>query len=274
MESKAGWSTIFNIISYLVLGGFIALAVLAVLEYIDSGSYFNIKVYGTAGALAIFVSMRILLNISRNVRITADNTYDILVLVERYVKAANINTDCLSKKDLKAAVKKKKIVEKMEEKRDIMSDVVMDDEDDAEQSKAKAGKTKVAPIAVPASQSLGDKYTLDDWKKNMEGRIVCKKCGSPVIVLNSNVGIPVLYCSKAASKGDCDNKYITANAFAAQFLKWYNLAYDKRVREFDFEDFNKSAGKIVLSDGSVTISGKDSISYAPNGGAKKRGLDL
>lgn len=268
MESKTGWSIIFNIVSYLVLGGFIALAVLAVLEYIESTNYMNIKVYGAAGALVAFIAMRIFLNIDKNIRITADNSYDILMLLERYVKAANINTDCLSKKDLKDAVKKDKMIRKLEAKRDILSDVVLDDEV-ADESK----RGKVASIAIPAA-GLGDRYTFEEWKKNLEGRIVCKKCGSPVLVLNSNVGMPVLYCAKAAAKGACDNKYITANNFASQFLKWYNLAYDKRVKEFDFDEFNKSVGKVVLNDGAVTISGKDAVSYAPNGNIKKRNIDI
>lgn len=274
MESKTGWSVIFNIISYLILCGFIALGVLALLEYIDSGSYLNIKIYGTAGALVVFIAMRIILNIDKNVRITADNTYDMLVLIERYVKASNINTEVLSKKDLKIVTKKDKIVKKMEEKRDMLSDLVIDEETPVAESKAKGKPKAAAPLAVPAS-ALGDKYTLEDWKKNLEGRVVCKQCNSPIIVLNSNVGIPVLYCSKAAAKGECDNKYITANNFAAQFIKWYNLAYDKRAKEFDFEEFNRTVGKVILNDGTAIFSGKDAISYAPNGNTKKKkSLDL
>lgn len=282
MESKTGWSIIFNIISYIILCGFIALGVLTVMQFIKDGisfpdNFFNnvgfkYMVYGTAGSLIAFILMKIVLNIDKNVRITADNSYDILMLVERYVKSASISTDCLSKKDLKAAVKKDRIVKKMEEKRDILSsDVVIDEEQPDEKIKGKA--KSVAAVAVP-SASLADKYSYEDWKRNLDGRIVCKKCGSPVTVLNSNVGIPVLFCSKAAAKGDCDNKYITANNFAAQFLKWYNLAYDKRVKDFDFDEFNKSVGKVVLSDGTVTISGKDAISYAPNGNGKKKASDI
>lgn len=267
MESKAGWSTIFNIISYLMLGGFIALAVLAVLEYIDSESYLNYKVYGSAACIVLFVAMRILLNIAKNVRIVADNTYDMLVLIERYVKAADINTECLSKKDLKKFVKQKKILNKMEKKKEVLSDVVVESEAVVE-PKPK-GKTAINLT------NLNEKYSFEDWKKNLDGRIVCKKCGSPVTVLNSNVGIPVLYCSKAAAKAGCDNKYITVTSFAGQFLKWFNLAFDKRMTDFDFEELNKSAGKIVFGDGSIAITGRDSISYSPNGSNKKKGsIDL
>ncbi|NCA66971.1 MAG: hypothetical protein EOM87_02790 [Clostridia bacterium] len=275
MESKAGWNTIFNIISYLIFCGFIALGVMAVLEYLDTKDYTNYYVYGCGAAFGIFVVLRIALNIARNVRITADNTYDMLVLIERYVKASNINTDCLSKKDLKVAAKKNKIIKKIEEKQDVLSEDVVDEQEDVVDVKTKA-LVKTKPVISAAQNAPAmDKYTIDDWKKNMEGRMVCKKCGSPVIVLNSNMGIPVLYCSKAAAKAGCDNKYITSNAFILQFLKWYNLAYDKRSREFDFEDFSKSVGKVILSDGGVIFTGKDAISYAPNGnGVKKKGVDL
>ena len=261
MRGKDGMNIIFNILSYLLLAGAIVLMVLALLG--GDLEDWVIKYY-SMGAIAcgvLFIIMRILLNIARNMRVAADNTYEILSLVEKYIKNKNGKEEAPSKKELRDQKTIEKFVEKAKAKKQPRTVVA----------------EKPAPTPAPAPVENKAEYhplSYMEAKPLFRNKIYCAKCGSPMEVFNTNRGIPVAKCPKVSTH-ECNNPLIRIQQIEKDFVLWYKVSYEKDDYDtFTTKAFVDSVSKVKVNNGAVTFEQLTATKFTPTSGGKKGGIDI
>ncbi len=268
MHGKDGLNVVFNILSFVILGGAIALLVLAFTNKNQAQLSVNYYTLGSIGCAVLFIIMRILLNIARNVRVMTDNTYDLLSLLERYVKNIAANGEPSGKKEKRTQEKLEKMVKKEQERKATLTS-------NAVSQPAPAPKPTPAPIVITtASVPAPTPLSYEEAKPLFRGKIFCAKCGSPMQVFNTSKGIPVAKCPKS-DNGDCSNPLIRIDKIEKDFVMWYKVAYEKDdYNAFTTKAFLDSVNRIKVLNGEANFESVVAGTYSPANNVKKSGIDI
>lgn len=100
--------------------------------------------------------------------------------------------------------------------------------------------------------------SYEDWKKKLDGKIVCGECGGNVRVYRTKSGQIVLSCVKARKEPDkcSSNKKIQIEQLNDRFIAFYNEFFDDDIKSFDFELFNSKIEKTEVVDGEIKFTAK------------------
>lgn len=114
----------------------------------------------------------------------------------------------------------------------------------------------IEPITAEIEEKL--KISYEDWKKGLEGRIVCAECGGIVRAYKTKSGQIVLSCVTARKEPDkcSSNKKLSIDQFSDRFIAFYNEFFDAEINSFDFALFNSKIENTELIDGEIKFTAK------------------
>lgn len=100
--------------------------------------------------------------------------------------------------------------------------------------------------------------SYEDWKKKLDGKIVCGECGGNVRVYKTKSGQIVLSCVKARKEPDkcSSNKKVQIEQLNDRFVAFYNEFFDEDIKSFDFELFDSKIEKTEVVDGEIKFTAK------------------
>lgn len=119
----------------------------------------------------------------------------------------------------------------------------------------------IEPIIAENEEKQPISY--EDWKKGLEGRIVCAECGGIVRAYKTKSGQIVLSCVTARKEPDkcSSNKKLSIDQFSEAFIAFYNEFFGAEINSFDFDLFDSKIEKTEINDGKIRFVAKiDSIS--------------
>ncbi len=108
------------------------------------------------------------------------------------------------------------------------------------------------------SNEIEQPISYDDWKKKLDGKIVCSKCGGNVRVYKTKSGQIVLSCVKARKEPDkcSSNKKVQIEQLNDRFVAFYNEFFDEDIKSFDFELFDSRIERTEVVDGEIKFTAK------------------
>lgn len=100
--------------------------------------------------------------------------------------------------------------------------------------------------------------SYEDWKKKLDGKIVCGECGGNVRAYKTKSGQIVLSCVKARKEPDkcSSNKKVQIEQLNDRFVAFYNEFFDEYIKSFDFELFDSKIEKTEVIDGEIKFTAK------------------
>ena len=259
MEGKTGINIVLTILAVLLFVLGIVLCVLCAVGLTFPGIEYPVENNLWIGLAAIGLSLLMLIgcNIATNVRIAADNSYDILRHVELLCKKEGISMADLARKDAEKAVKKAALVDKAKAKAEAatVAETPAKTEDPAEAPAPAAPVAVAAPVAEAPATDENLCISYEAWKEAVDSKTKCA-CGEAVRVRKTKSGLFVVACEGAVAKKGCGEKPLPVALLAEQFLAWYNEAYSDSVATFDIALYNAKVAEATLSAGTVRFTAK------------------